>query len=245
VFMPTKLLLTPDQAAQTAFPPGCPVLYGFHRFSPESKNYDAVWEASEGVVRSVALDTKRRRFEFRVAARGAGKEDARDAELPADGAPDVVFEGDLAYAVHCPVTVAARDDDAAHVGGWPALAFPEVAFPQSCGEFAFAAAEGASEPDKARRGRVLCARPAFDEKTGAMAGVRYIVECAVGKGQQRTEKGVAPGRLSYADAAVTTSSTSDAAVRDVGATGRGRADGEIRTSIARAVESSKQGVIAA
>lgn len=232
--MPTKLLLTPDQATRTAFPPGCPVLYGFRRYSPPNKNGGTTWEANEGVVQSVALDTERRRFELRVAPQGTGKgraECANGVDPLADGALELALEGDVAYAVRCPVAVAALDAAASPAGWCPALAFPGAcAFPDLCGVTATAAAECAPEADEATGGRVLCVRPAFDEKTGAVVSVRYVVEQAVGQGRWRTEEGVAPGRLSYANADGVPSFTLEVAVRDVGDTGRERADGEIGTS---------------
>ena len=105
-------LLTIDQAAQTPFPPGCPVVYHFRPSSSAS----AATDFRSGTVSAVSLNPIRKSFVFRVARR---RSSFAAASQLSDWGEDEVDEDELAFASGCPVHywTAAGADDRAQVAG--------------------------------------------------------------------------------------------------------------------------------
>jgi len=105
-------LLTIDQAAQTPFPPGCPVVYHFRPSSSAS----AATDFRSGTVSAVSLNPIRKSFVFRVARR---RSSSAAASQLSDWGEDEVDEDELAFASGCPVHywTAAGADDRTQVAG--------------------------------------------------------------------------------------------------------------------------------
>jgi len=90
-------LLTTDQADKMSFPEGCCVIYNFQPSRSTSTN-TMTTNVRKGIVKSVSLNTDKKRFEFRIQ-----RSDSANSEPILDDA----IEDDIAYAIHCPVMVKA------------------------------------------------------------------------------------------------------------------------------------------